>query len=357
MGKSESSKRQFYVSLRIKVLVVFTILFTVIFIGTYSWFYIYSTQRAENRIRNDLRTTMIAAADKIDGGEIATLYREGTPREDGFTDDPRYWQNLEWLDTVHQIEPRAWLGTYLREGDEFFFVTDLWALYDPESAAQFQQWCDPDPEVCGADAPFNEWTSIRALDSGEPILHPTIISDQWGTWLSGFAPLRDDQGEVVGGLFVDFEADYVKEVQDGIRDNIFLAFVITYGFFFIFIYIIVTLGARPILKLTKAATAVGEGDYNQEFGSLTSARFTDEITTLACVFLGMVEKISNREEKLKRRVEQLTIEIDESKRQREVKKIVESGAFRDLQEKAQALRARRRSGERTTTEPAAQDVD
>ncbi len=357
MSKSTPAKKQIFISLRIKVLIAFTILFTVIFAATYYWFFVFSTERAENRIREDLMNTLVAAAAELDGDEIVALYKEGTPRDDGFTDDPRYWENIEWLDTVHKIEPRAWLGTYIREEGNFYFVTDLWAQYDPESAAQFQQWCDPNPEVCGAEAPFNEWTSIKALNGGDPILHPTIISDQWGTWLSGFAPLKNDQGETVAGIFVDFEAGYVTEVQDGIRDNILLAFVVTYGFFFIFIFIIATLGTRPILKFTDAAEAVGEGNYDQDFTSLTSMRFPDEISTLAGVLSIMIDKVSLRERTLKRRVEELRIEIDDVKRQQEVQKIVESDAFRDLQEKAKAMRARRESGQIVRTQKAAEDAE
>jgi methyl-accepting chemotaxis protein len=357
MSTSTPAKKQRFISLRIKVLVAFTILFTVIFAATYYWFFVFSTERAENRIREDLMNTLVAAAAEIDGDEIVALYKEGTPRDDGFTDDPRYWENIEWLDTVHKIEPRAWLGTYIREEDNFYFVSDLWALYDPESAAQFQQWCDPNPEVCGAEAPFNEWTSIKALNSGEPILHPTIISDQWGTWLSGFAPLQNDEGETVAGIFVDFEADYVTEVQDAIRDNILLAFVITYGFFFIFIFIIATLGSRPILEFTDAAEAVGEGNYDQDFTSLTSTRFPDEISTLAGVLSIMIDKVSQREQNLKRRVEELRIEIDGVKRKQEVQKIVETDSFRDLRDKARAMRARRKSSPAAPIQQASEDAE
>jgi hypothetical protein len=344
MSIETPQRRKLFVSLRLKILIAFTILFTVIFIGTYYWFFVYSSERAENRIREDLMSTMVAAAAEINGDEIVALYREGVPREDGFTDDPRYWENVTWLDTVHEIEPRAWLGTYVRDGDDFYFVTDLWALYDPESAANFQQWCDPNPEVCGADAPFEQWTSIQALTQEEPILHPTIISDQWGTWLSGFAPLKNADGETVAGMFVDFEADYVDEVEQGIRDSILLAFVITYGVFFIFIYIIASLGSRPILKFTRAAEAVGEGDYEQDFSNLTTTRFPDEISILAGVLSIMIDKVSQREQSLKQRVAALRIEIDEAKRQKEVKKIVESDAFRELREKAQEMRRRRNAG-------------
>ena len=58
----------------------------------------------------------------------------------------------------------------------------------------------------------------------------------------------------------------------------------------------------------------------------------------------MVGKVQQREQNLKRQVEQLQlrIEIDDAKRQRDVKKIVETDMFADLQAKAEAIRNRRR---------------
>jgi hypothetical protein len=357
MSTLTPAKKQVFISLRTKVLVAFTILFTVIFAATYYWFFVFSEEHADNRIREDLMTTLVAAAGEIDGDEIVALYNEAAPREDGFTDDPRYWKNLEWLNTVNEIEPRAWPGTYIREGDDFYFVTDLWTLYDPAKATKFQQWCDPDPVECGDEAPLNEWARARALDSGEPILRSTIITDHWGTWLTGYAPLKNDQGETVAGIFVDFKADYVKEVQDGIRNRIFLAFIISYGISFLFIFIIATYGARPIRKLTGAAEAVGEGNYDQDFASLPSTRFPDEIVTLAHVFSIMIGRVSQREKTLKRRVEELRIEVDEVKRKQEVQKIIESDSFQDLQEQAKAMRARRQRGQSSRTHQDPEDAD
>jgi nitrate/nitrite-specific signal transduction histidine kinase len=117
------------------------------------------------------------------------------------------------------------------------------------------------------------------------------------------------------------------------------------------------LGTRPIAKFTRAAEAVGEGDYRQDFSRLISTRFPDEIATLAGVLSIMIEKVSQREASLKERVKALRIEIDEAKRQSEVKKIVESDSFRDLREKAKALRARRTTGERTRTKPGSENDD
>jgi hypothetical protein len=55
----------------------------------------------------------------------------------------------------------------------------------------------------------------------------------------------------------------------------------------------------------------------------------------------MVSKVHQREQILRRQVEELKIEIDEAKRQKQVNEIVESDFFQNVQARAQAMRQRR----------------
>jgi hypothetical protein len=52
----------------------------------------------------------------------------------------------------------------------------------------------------------------------------------------------------------------------------------------------------------------------------------------------MAHQVYQREQRLKQQIQAFQIEIDESKRQRQVKEIVETDFFQDLALKAQALR-------------------
>ena len=40
-----------------------------------------------------------------------------------------------------------------------------------------------------------------------------IYSDGFGNWISGYAPIKNSSGVIVGALGVDFEADYVAQVR------------------------------------------------------------------------------------------------------------------------------------------------
>lgn len=56
----------------------------------------------------------------------------------------------------------------------------------------------------------------------------------------------------------------------------------------------------------------------------------------------MAQQVYSREQKLKQQVRDLRIEIDETKRTKQVKEIVETDFFQDLTAKAQVLRDRSR---------------
>jgi nitrogen fixation/metabolism regulation signal transduction histidine kinase len=98
---------------------------------------------------------------------------------------------------------------------------------------------------------------------------------------------------------------------------------------------------RPIIGLAGAAKEIGEGDYSHEWKDDDAKRnFHDEIDTLTGVFKVMVDKVAQREKTLRARVQQLEIMVDRSKLDKQVKEIVESDFFQDLQSKVQGMRNR-----------------
>ena len=166
--------------------------------------------------------------------------------------------------------------------------------------------------------------------------------------MSGWGPIVNAQGEKVGAMGVDFNADYVKEVQQGIKNSMYLAFAITYIILFVLVYLVSIFFTRPIVSLTQAAERVGEGNYDQDFSHLKKGRLRNEFSSLADVFEIMIDKVAEREQNLRTRVQQLEIMIDEGKREKQVQEIVDSDFFRDLQAKAQRVRDRDKDAQKKT---------
>ncbi len=317
-----------FVSLRVKLLIGFTLLFTLVFAVAFYWFYNFASDMALQRIQEDVQDTLMGAAQGVDAENFVTLCQEVTPREDGYPDDERYWEHINWLATVEDIEPRARVYTYIegKEKNQVFFVGSSGAILDPPAGAKF----------------------LEPYTSSGPLLHGLEkttynlegYQDKWGRWISAYTPIKDEEGNNVGALGIDFLAEYVSQVQQAIRDKVAIAFAVTYATLFILVLLISNGLTRPIISLTQIAGRIGEGDYEQDLSPLSRSRLPDEINTLAQVFDIMVDKVYQREQNLRKQVEELKIEIDEVKRQKQVEEIVDTEFFKDLQARARAMRQR-----------------
>lgn len=95
---------------------------------------------------------------------------------------------------------------------------------------------------------------------------------------------------------------------------------------------------NPVRRLTSAAQAIESGERfePERIASITGSG--DELGHLARVFSRMALEVQAREERLKKQVEQLRIEIDEVKKARQVEEITETDYFRELRQHAAEMR-------------------
>ena len=326
---TRKKKNQLFVSLRIKLLLTFSTLFIVAFAASYYWFYSYVTNLAMTRITTDLTNIVKAAADGVDAEQLMTLYAEGVPNTAGFTDDPRFTKQINWLDSVHHIDPRAWPYIYVPtdKPQDVIFLVDLWARYEPTKASKFKE----------------RYTSTGKMTNGfkEFFLYAEKpYKDNWGTWVSAYAPVRNKEGKIVAAVGVDYQASYIEQVQNDIQTNVGIGAVVLFILLLVMVYLISRALTQPIGRLTSAARQVGEGKYDQNITTLSATNLRDEIVLLAEVFTSMAAKIYQRDQALIRKVEELKIEFVETTRQKQVEEIVDSEFFQDLKAKAKAMRRR-----------------
>ncbi|MEB3232393.1 MAG: HAMP domain-containing sensor histidine kinase [Leptolyngbyaceae bacterium] len=266
-----------FVSLRVKLLVGFSLIFSVVFAGAFLWFYNFTTDKTISRLRADLKSTLEGAVEGVDVDELISLYQEGKPNEEGFSDDPRYLNQLEWFATVKSIEPRAWLYSFIVIGPEelegqpplsreainpipldqyqTIWLVDLWANYPEYRDQRAAKFLYKDRRTSSI--------SVLVKYQQRVVEEEQIYQDDWGTWLSAFAPLKNDEGQVVAILGLDIEADYVFKLQDEIRQRVLLSFVITYGILFVLIYVLSGVLTKHLTDLTRSAERIAAGNYRQ----------------------------------------------------------------------------------------------
>jgi len=127
---------------------------------------------------------------------------------------------------------------------------------------------------------------------------------------------------------VDVELLAVPEIVDGVQIG---TLVILHDISEVQNYL------RHVLRMTDAAAAVESGAFDPR--SLDDiAQRTDGLGQLARVFQHMAEEVYAREQRLKQQVQELIIELDQAKKERQVAEITDTEYFRQLQAKAQKLR-------------------
>lgn len=335
-----------FLSLRVKIWLGFILIFTPVFIGSYYWFYNFTSERVFATITQDLLDTVDGAIKGMDKEGFVELYKQESannpmcppkkdaPREEnGYypEDNPLYMAHENWLYAVQQIEPKTKIYTYIKGIDqgEIIAIGSTGYFRNPRGGFRFcQRYTSKTSQIYnGLSGRVDVWD--------EP------YTDDFGTWITTYAPITDKNGIVIGAIGVDIESGYVNEVKEQILRNGTLAFVLSYILIFLLVYWLSGFLTRPIVDLAGVAKDIGEGDYSHEWEEDKEKRnFKDEIDTLTGVFKVMVDKVAQREKSLRARVQQLEIMIDKGKLAKQVSEIVESDFFQDLQAKVRNMRDR-----------------
>lgn len=332
-----------YLSLRWKLMIGFALAFTIVFGAACYWFYSFSNRSALDRVHQDLLATLQGAAAGVDVEAVANLVEahrdmveanatSANAAGESVAGGAELEALLDWLDVVHDIEPRAWPYIYVPGGrpGEIVFLADLFVRHDLERAAEFGEVYTPA-------------TEHTAQGFDRTVLQLEPYSDAWGHWVSGFGPLFGADGEFVAAVGVDFGADHIEDVRAALERRIATAFAVGSVVLALCVFLLAQAFNRPIARLTAAAESIGDGDYQAAL-ALRRRGLRDEISVLTDVFSVMAGKVAQREQTLRREVEHLRIEIDFNRREEQVSEIVETEFFRLLQEKAGTLRKRGSQG-------------
>jgi methyl-accepting chemotaxis protein len=340
-----------HLSIRFKLLILFSLLFTVVFALAFYWFFQFATALAEADLKRELAAIAETAAEGIDGDAHAALYESQVESGTRPLEDERYFEIAHWLQLIKESQ-----GSVIGQGGEQAFRVTLYsyvrteaagvvefvgsssALNDPPGGATFRESYTTNP------APDKPNFMIGGL-SGMTVNTEVAIQDDWGRWVSAFAPIYDSEGEIVGAVGVDMRETTVIALQNEIRATIVPAFVVTYVVLFAAVWILSVRISRPLQRLSQAAILVADGDYSEEVIPRIEARLPDETTTLSAVFQLMVTKVRAREQRLRQQVKDLRIEVDKTKQSAQVEEITDSEFFQELRQKAHKIRSRHRRDE------------
>jgi len=120
-----------------------------------------------------------------------------------------------------------------------------------------------------------------------PSADKTLAVDEWGAFLSGYAPVRDKNGNVAAILGIDMSAQDVYNVQKEVRRRAIAVFILAIVFSAVLGILVSRRITAPVKKLSEGARRIAAGDlrYRVKVGG------ADEISELAKTFNEMAASL------------------------------------------------------------------
>lgn len=138
-------------------------------------------------------------------------------------------------------------------------------------------------------------------------------SEEWGELISGYVPIKDKEGKVIGILGADFDASYMVDKLGEANKNIFTAAGIAFLFSILMAIAVSFLIIRSLKNFEAKIALIKDGDLtvpvdskkNDEVGNLSRA-FQSMINHMSF----MIKNIRNHSEKVVQDVELLNSSVD-----------------------------------------------
>ncbi|MDO8648804.1 MAG: ATP-binding protein [Candidatus Peregrinibacteria bacterium] len=267
-----------------------------------SLFFVRGRAMMETQLKERLRATAAVAVLQFDAEEIANLPRTNQPENAAYRDA------VIRLGRIRQEIPGVHYAYIMRRTDDpmtLQFVADADAFAtDVDLDRDKNGTVEEDEEASFAGDPY-DISEIPALQ-GEAFLRPTvdedITVDQWGTLISGYAPIRRAGGEVVAVLGLDMDAEEFQALSHSIFSPIALLLFLAAGSA-IAAVIVVSLARRRMAMLRELS------DGKSSLMSLTSHQLGSPLT----IFKWSVEALRDRSKKesLERAVKEHIARMDE----------------------------------------------
>lgn len=137
--------------------------------------------------------------------------------------------------------------------------------------------------------PENNMFLVKQALAGESRF-TRLYTDEHGSWISGYAPIRDREGEVIGLLAVDYKVDrFIAELEQEVLMNLAV------GFLFVLLGVVVSYRlarqiSRPIERLNTAALGI----MNENYDVALEVRGRDEVSQLTRSFNSMAASLRER---------------------------------------------------------------
>ncbi len=120
--------------------------------------------------------------------------------------------------------------------------------------------------------------SLEGLD--KPVIEKDFYKDEWGTFLSAYAPIRTSNGTLDGLLCLDISLENIQKSTSSILLNMVLAMIVVTGAIIPIVIVFSRSIVRPVRACVDMTSILAQGDYSQGIPQAFNNR-KDELGDLA----------------------------------------------------------------------------
>jgi len=257
-----------YNRLEIKLTASFLVLILVVSGMLFFFTYKNTKQALKETVQEELLAIAQVTASQIDGDVFAKI-KKGDSKKTGF---------LSIRDRLHNAQKSnpdiKFIYSYRANDDKSVkFIVDAEYGISDDAADIEELYTDITPQMM-------EGLTKAAVEN-------EFSTDKWGTFMSGYAPIKDSKGRIVGAVGVDMLSTKVMEKQKFIGKTLIFIFLIA----LIIAGLIIELFSRTIIrdvnKLNTLANKISTGDMDTQM----DIKKNDEIGELAESFGRMIASL------------------------------------------------------------------
>ncbi len=193
-------------------------------------------------------------------------------------------------------EPELKFVYTMRKRDEgIMFVVDAGSPGEPDISMYGDFYEEPSQ------------TLVKSFDSMTgTIVEPEIYTDEFGSFLSAYAPIFTSNGQFAGVLGVDISANTILAQERAFRNRLIVIDLIALVLIVLVGIIVSDYLAKPIVRLRDAANRISNGELTHRITKIPAIR---ELAQLAVDFNAMTTNLSGLITDLERRVTERTEDI------------------------------------------------
>lgn len=258
--------------LKTQLYLYFGTAFLIILIISGTIFYIFFLNNLNDSNIAYLRTAAAVCMDNTDFQKIPTL---NIPEKKAESQQTEYYKKtLTHLYNLQQIYHLAYVYTIVKNGNgyRFIFDSDNNDETDPEKITYLTDYKEPPAEM------------QQAYSTGKQILTDKPYTDEFGTFISIFTPLKNSDGTVYAVLGLDYDISYLKQKKIYVS----IIFISTMLMAILLTILIINFTGRKIIEpmhiLSAKFKEISEGNAD-----LTKELPEQKITEISDVSIGFNE--------------------------------------------------------------------